>query len=1303
MNLKAQHQEAMDYSFKARLAIEEGNQFAAIEFYKMAAELESKVAEYYFNKPDLEPTRSILIRSAAFLNVKAGMIENARRFIFFGLQNLSDDTIRIQLNDALKMITTPNKFVIPKILDNSISQYQLKETIASFLLNDSFSEISIATGYWDLPGMVDIFNELSFFLGRDGVKFRLLLGEEPSVKSYQLKNPVYVDPNFPQKYLKTDLEELELQPEYQQVCDLIQKYLPKGADGKSKLEIKVYKEDFLHAKCYIFGSEYENSIGVIGSSNFTRKGLSGNLELNTVEDNNATVNYRRMNVNQHPSHRSWFEELWNKSEDWNLKFNTEIIGLSKFGHLSYSPYEIYIRILYEIYGDDIEIEEKLKSEDVFERKNTLTVFQQESVRKALNRLNDKKIGMCLIGDSVGLGKSYIARDIIERIGYYERKNVMIVCPASLRSDWQKHVDELNVNAMIYSITEFANDSSFDEIKNDLHRRKLNSKDENAIHLLMIDESHNLKTQGSKSFQNLLQVITHKDYCSHLPKVLMLSATPVNNGVKDLANQILLAKGGNERFFAHFGIENLLSLFGSTQREFKKRDNEDVFGELYPILNKIMVKRTKHQVKKDFPDALLNGKKIIFPDEVLINELYELDNRAIRKSISEILSHLEKENEQLYDAFTLDLTEQQEEQEEMQGVLDFFSSITPENKRRINQTEFESVFHFIDRAIKNLKLTPYSYLSEKWQRTEHEEVQANARKNLTGVMKVTLFKSFDSSIFTFKKRIEKYEIFLSNFESLFFTYRKVIKTEIIQKAIARHEDEPDEDVIALILEEVEAFKEREQKKKNKDITYKIQQPETPIDLDAFNVDNLKAFINQDKQIISLIKKVLESIKNDAKLEKLKTLLKGLSNQKVLIFSYFATTVDYIRRELNDDFLSEISLNKDQVAFLKSKNGKEKTGYVQRFSPIAQRQVVSGGKVNGKPELQILVSTDVLSEGQNLQDCGIIINYDLHWNPVKMIQRNGRINRLGSTFNEVKIHNFLPEGQLERFLKLIKRLQDKIRIIGGSVGIDSSILGEQITDRQFGLLEDIYSGNVERQKQAMEDLERENDLAFDEMFENDLREWIRKASDEEKEFVRTMNLNKWCGLQAFKEPEKMLVFNVGKGEFEFIRTDGEKVEKEANQLKALRQIRSFDTVRNKELLTFNQKKDLVATALKVFDTEKAFEETVGGIDLSEFLGVKGNGGSSSLAGAKQQLLDLLHENEERYSLDNIKRLQNLLTSKNLALDNRLRAYLKRHDNNVSIDILDSLAILSVNLIKAEVSKKKPEPIIWYGYYPEGDTTV
>ena len=1185
-----------------------------------------------------------------------------------------------------------------KILDNSSDKYQLKNTIIAFLKSGDYSAISIATGYWDLPGMVELYNELEEYLSKKNTSFRLLLGEEPSVKAYQFKNPTFVDPNFPQKYLKKDLEDLELKPEFQKVVSLLSKHLSKDEDNNAKLQIRVYKKNFLHAKCYIFGTEEENAVGIIGSSNFTKQGLQGNLELNYLENNNATVNYRRVNINQHPSHRSWFEDLWNESEDWTLQFNTEILGLSQFGNLSYSPYEVYIRILYELYGEDIEIEEKIKLEEQFEKKNTLTVFQQESVRKAINRLNDKRIGMCLVGDSVGLGKSYIARDIIERYGYFERKNVVVICPASLRNDWQNHLKEITVNGAVYSITEFAIDTSFENIQQDLILRKSNSNDGNAIHLLVIDESHNLKTQGSKSFQNILALITNKIYCKELPKVLMLSATPVNNGVKDLANQILLAKGGDEKFFTNYGIENIMGLFANTQRLFKKLNNEDVFSELYPILNKIMVKRTKHQVKKDFPDATLNGKPIIFPDETLWNELYELDNKQIRKTISESLKELHKNNVPLYDAFTKDLTAKEEWEIEIQGVLEFFNNFEAEKIKTKNATEFQSVFHFMDRAINNLKLVPYSYLSEKINKTEFEEVQANARKNLTGVMKVTMFKSFDSSIHTFKRRIEKYNTYLLNFEQLFFNQGKVVKPEIIQKAIAKHELEEfvDADIITLISSEIELFKERENDKKNKDANYKAQIAEMPIVQEDYNIEKLQDAIAQDKQIIALIIHVLENINPDAKLNKLKELIKELKGNKILIFSYFATTIDYLKEAFTEDFLAELNLTSDQVAFLKSKNGKDKSQYVQRFAPVAQKQEVINGKVNGKPELQILFSTDVLSEGQNLQDCGIIINYDLHWNPVKMIQRNGRINRLGSTFTEVKIHNFLPEGQLESFLKLIQRLQEKIKIIGGSVGIDSSILGETITDRQFGLINDIYSTDATKQKEAIEKLERENDLAFDEVFENDLREFMRKATDAEKDYILNMNLNKWVQLPNLDDNTKLMAFNIGKGVFEFIKTDGKKVERENNQLKVLNLLRSFDKERQIEKLSSAEKEALVNKGMELFNSEKAYKDTTEGIDLAEFMGVKSTAGGSSLKPAKEMLLKLLNENLERYSADNITRLQKLITSRNLAFENRLRSFLKTNDQQVTVDLLDTLAIQSIHLVKDEASEPMPDPVMWYGYY-------
>ena len=205
-----------------------------------------------------------------------------------------------------------------KLIDNVSEDYQMGHILKELLSDVRFTEISIATGYWDLPAMVELHYELKAFLERENTTFRLILGEEPSVKTYQVKNPVKQDPDFPNQYLKRDLEELQLKEEFQKAADLLGKYTDDKNSGK--LQIKVYRKNFLHAKCYIFGSDEENAVGIIGSSNFTRKGLFGNLELNQFEDNNATVNFVRKNSSQHPSHRSWFEQFWNDSEDLMKKF-----------------------------------------------------------------------------------------------------------------------------------------------------------------------------------------------------------------------------------------------------------------------------------------------------------------------------------------------------------------------------------------------------------------------------------------------------------------------------------------------------------------------------------------------------------------------------------------------------------------------------------------------------------------------------------------------------------------------------------------------------------------------------------------------------------------------------------------------------------------------------------------------------------------------------------------------------------------------------------------------------------------------
>ena len=165
-----------------------------------------------------------------------------------------------------------------KLIDNSSDDYQLGNLLKELIMDNSYSQISIATGYWDLPGMVGIYNELKTCLERDNTSFRLLIGEEPSVRAYQLKNPAKQDKDFPEEYIKRDLEDLQLKEEFQNVAELLSKYI--NTENNGKLQIKVYRNNFLHAKCYIFGSEEENAVGIIGSSNFTKQGLIGNLELN---------------------------------------------------------------------------------------------------------------------------------------------------------------------------------------------------------------------------------------------------------------------------------------------------------------------------------------------------------------------------------------------------------------------------------------------------------------------------------------------------------------------------------------------------------------------------------------------------------------------------------------------------------------------------------------------------------------------------------------------------------------------------------------------------------------------------------------------------------------------------------------------------------------------------------------------------------------------------------------------------------------------------------------------------------------
>lgn len=976
--------------------------------------------------------------------------------------------------------------MIPKILDNSVPQYQMKSVIAELLNSNKFTELAIATGYWDLPGMVEIFDELTHFLNREGVSFRLLLGEEPSVKAYQVKNPQPVDPDFPQKYLKKDLEELDLKPEFQKVASLLSQHLQKDDAGKSKLQIKVYKKNFLHAKCYIFGSEQENAIGIIGSSNFTKQGLSGNLELNSAEDNNATVNYRRLNLNQHPSHRSWFEDLWNESEDWSLKFKEEILDVSRHGNVCFSPYEMYIHSLYRIYGDELKDEEEnYVEEDLENGKPKLLKFQIQNANSLIKKLERQSVAM--LSDSVGLGKTYTAIKVIEYYKNILKQRVVIICPAGLIPQWQKAVSRFQLTVDILSLQD----------TNEIQRFRENTKSY-PVSLFVIDESHNLKAINGDRFETII------NWKMSLPeaKTLLLTATPINNQLSDLTHQIILGTGGEMqqigKFFdrsrqKYFTLKERLELINKEIKAQIRRQQGVDFGsvkdQLTPLLNKVIVRRTRQGIMKDHPEGLeINGKLQKFPASIPDN----LEYRVQKQMKKELLKCAEPFS-LLTEAFNYTI-ESLTDNDYLRHPLDLFEHFTA------RETEIDSSLEIVYTAILALGFPCYRYniYRTAYYGRRREDLQLDQMTNLLlsrqigmyGIFRTILLKRFESSLYSLNLSLSNYKKKLLEFEKHLVEKKKIISVKNLKRLneliAIYNEQSAEEDQLDFNLEDLELEEEGIE----------------VIDADEaqFRIDNLKADIKKDLSIIAVLESQLALlIKKDNKIQVLADKLNEYDNQKVLVFSYFADTVKYLR----DNLPKRLLHNQHAEFAIGSKS--EIESMAKRFAPVSKEYELQ----RGENEIQILVATDKLSEGQNLQDCGIIINYDLHWNPVRMIQRNGRINRLGSTFDEIYIYNFRPEEELESYLLLVRKLEAKINLIRYTIGSDQSVLDEEPIPQQF--TEDLYSKDEKARLKAFEKiLETSELLAVDNLFLDDLRDFDESEifSAEYKEVVRTIPKGKWA---------------------------------------------------------------------------------------------------------------------------------------------------------------------------------------------------
>lgn len=849
---------------------------------------------------------------------------------------------------------------IPDYVDNQ--QYKLESVLRQLILSDRQRNLDIATGFFRIEAWVALEEEMNQLQS-----LRLLIGRDPTIR------PAESDRLDLLKYFRTDLRDELNQKQftlsYKQQIDRIIAYLE-----QEHIQVRLYGAttgEFLHAKAYIF-----DSYSIVGSSNFTVPGIRKNKELNIVNKNEAIASDLRQN---------WFETFWNDSSvdlDYKAKL-IEALNASKFGSKAYTPYQVFLKALYELFKDDSIVGEG--EQTALE----LASFQQEGFERAI-KIIERHNG-CMVADAVGLGKTYIGLRVID---YYLIKlrrpryvpKALVLCPAQLRDlVWRKKLDEFGLKADVISHEEMG--------RSDFDRTKYINYD-----LIVIDESHNFRNSATNRYTNLTKVLGGgKRY----KRVLLLTATPINNSLFDLYHQILLLTRNNDTYYREWGINNLKKYF---QNLVQGKE------EITTLLFQTMVRRSRQDVIKRLEageEIRIAGQVIRFPKRQLEKFTYNFE---------EIFSGL------------------------YIGIADI---------------------------IDQLNLAPYNIKSYKKRLGKTEKIEVQRNRALVALQKALYLKRFESSLIAFENTVTNQARFQQKFYQLLTEENKLLDSKNFRKLLLATQLDDGEDALIDIMEKLE-----------------------DIDPAGHDIGKLTEAIEADIQklndILDRLQQIHQSVEagedSDRKLIAFKDLLLTLKNQKILVFSYFKDTATYLNHELEKDTDWREAMGNPTIDLITGNtSGKQRGIKVKRFAPKANTESEEEREAIAQDSIDILICTDVLSEGQNLQDAGILVNYDLHWNPVRMIQRAGRIDRLGTDYEKLYIYNCFPEEGLESLLNLVERLQKRIADIDNNVGLDASVLGEEISNRSLEELQRLKQADSEAEKQAiLEELEQVSDLvSLDEM--------------------------------------------------------------------------------------------------------------------------------------------------------------------------------------------------------------------------------
>ena len=915
------------------------------------------------------------------------------------------------------------------LIDNSSDALSMQQYLKRCILAEGVDKIQIATGYWDIPGMTLVLNELKSFLEREETSFELLIGKDPYVYTSMIKNPKYKDATYPYDFIRTDIHDLEIKEEYEDVIKLLLKY-----GGSSKIQIRIYtknskeEDEFLHSKCYIFSGS-SHSFGIVGSSNFTKKGLLGNAELNYLETDPARITARPTHGSNAKGHICWFEEKWKLSKEWTQEFLEQIIkkspiyiDIQKNTAQEFTPYEQYIKLLQLQFGDVVDKNLGQEIEGYLPAKVHKLDYQIEAVKRCISIMHEH--GGFMLADVVGLGKTIIGTLIIKRFlsvpenDGRERK-VLIITPPAIQSGWKKTIAMFDKDSdekiapyidfittgRIANVTEEDDWEENDDDSADSGEFVGTLQDKN-YGFIVIDESHKFRNSTTFMYRSLDELIIKIGSNTGVyPYIGLLSATPQNNRPNDLKNQIYLfernrndstlkkAESGNiEKFFADVNREYdlLINNRSNITEEERKQRLEAVSKKLRDcVLSDILERRTRTDVEKYYKEDV-ESQGLVFPKIVGPNTLKYIMDDELAQLFSDTMTIIApNQNERLL------------------------------TNEWLKYSRYRAIEYFVDPANE-----------QKHTGRGNRGVNDVARQMAT-IMQILLVKRLESSFTAFTQSLFNLRRYTENMirmwenNTIFVCPQINVNQELDYEAKTKKRGGKVSfnDCVEEIRVKIQKLTNQGRNERGQNAEYERN------DFKEEYYSQLKEDHNLISNLCDRWAKNSQDPKFDAFKENIKPELfnpEKNTSGKLVIFSEAIDTVQALARAVKAKGYKPLVItaaNRDEM---------EKT---------IEENFDANYEGEWKDEYNVIITTEVLAEGVNLHRANVILNYDTPWNSTRLMQRIGRVNRIGSKEPFVFVYNFMPSAEGDAQIQLVRKAHTKLQSFHVLFGEDSKIFSEE----------------------------------------------------------------------------------------------------------------------------------------------------------------------------------------------------------------------------------------------------------------------